>query len=181
MTLGAATASAQPAPSVRLPAAEVRPQAPQFPKNFEWLNTDQPLALDGNLKGHVVVLDFWTYCCINCMHILPDLEYLEQKYADQPVMVIGVHSAKFETEREAENIRQAIQRYRIHHPVIVDQDFAVWNSFGASAWPTFAIIDSSGETAGSVLSRSLVNTVRRVPSAASRMTWARPFTMVVAM
>lgn len=147
VALGGAVASAQ-AQAVRLPAPDVRPEVPQFPKTFEWLNTDQPLALDGNLKGHVVVLDFWTYCCINCMHILPDLEYLETKYADQPVMVIGVHSAKFEAEGEAENIRQAIQRYRIHHPVIVDQDFAVWNSYGANAWPTFAIIDSAGRIVG---------------------------------
>jgi thiol-disulfide isomerase/thioredoxin len=71
--------------------------APDFPKEFAWLNTDQPLSFKTNLKGQVVVIDFWTYCCINCMHVLPDLAFLEQKYKDQPVVVLGVHSSKFDT------------------------------------------------------------------------------------
>ncbi|MBI1374362.1 MAG: redoxin domain-containing protein [Phycisphaera sp.] len=131
---------------VRLPGN--RPAAPAFPDKFNWLNTDQPLALDGNLKGHVVILDFWTYCCINCMHILPDLEYIEHKYHDQPVIVVGVHSAKFETEKDASNINQAIQRYRIAHPVLVDEEHTVWNNYGVRAWPTFMVIDPEGKVVG---------------------------------
>ncbi len=83
--------------------------APPLSGAGEWMNTAQPLELAA-LRGKFVVLDFWTYCCINCMHILPELKKLEQKYADS-LVVIGVHSAKFATEREAENIRQAILRY----------------------------------------------------------------------
>ncbi|HKG23650.1 MAG TPA: thioredoxin-like domain-containing protein, partial [Blastocatellia bacterium] len=89
--------------------------APDFPPDVEWLNTGRPLSLR-DLRGKVVLLDFWTYCCINCMHIIPDLKKLEQKYAKE-LVVIGVHSAKFPGERETENIRQAVLRYEIEHPV----------------------------------------------------------------
>lgn len=127
-----------------------RVQAPEFPASFEWLNAKGPLSLGKQLKGQVVVLDFWTYCCINCMHVLPDLEYIEAKYADDPVVVIGVHSAKFDNEREAEQIGKAIARYRIGHPVIVDQEFGLWNLYGVRAWPTLVFIDTAGRIAGAV-------------------------------
>ena len=135
-------------PSIRLPAPQQRQKAPEFPSTFKWLNNDQPLQIHGNLKGHVIILDFWTYCCINCMHVLPDLEYLEHKYAGRPVAIIGVHSAKFTTEQDPTNIEQAIQRYRIEHPVIVDEDHAIWNSYGVRAWPSFMVIDSAGRAVG---------------------------------
>ncbi|XLU42425.1 hypothetical protein S245_037239, partial [Arachis hypogaea] len=69
-----------------------------------------------DLKGKVVVLDFWTYCCINCMHVLPGLEFLEKKYKDMPFIVVGVHSAKFDNEKDSEAIRNAVLRYDIIHP-----------------------------------------------------------------
>jgi thiol-disulfide isomerase/thioredoxin len=123
--------------------ALINPKAKDFPKGFTWLNTDRPLSLD-DLKGQIVVLDFWTYCCINCMHTLPDLEWVEKKYRGRPVVVIGVHSAKFNNEQEAENITEAIGRYEISHPVIVDRDMAVWQSYSVSGWPTIAVIDPKG-------------------------------------
>jgi thiol-disulfide isomerase/thioredoxin len=123
--------------------ALVNSKAKDFPKGFTWLNTDRPLSLD-DLKGHVVVLDFWTYCCINCMHTLPDLEWIEKKYHGRPVVVIGVHSAKFNNEQEAENITEAIGRYEIGHPVIVDRDMAIWQSYSVSGWPTIAVVDPKG-------------------------------------
>ncbi|MFH4316790.1 thioredoxin-like domain-containing protein, partial [Acinetobacter baumannii] len=83
-----------------------------------WLNTDRPLSLAA-LRGKIVLLDFWTYGCINCIHIIPDLKRLEAKYADQ-LVVIGVHSAKFDNERDTENIRRIILRYGIEHPVVND-------------------------------------------------------------
>lgn len=118
-------------------------KAHEFPKNFKWLNTKEQLSLD-KLKGHVVILDFWTYCCINCMHTLPDLAKIEQKYRWKRVVVIGVHSAKFFNEQDANNIEQAILRYEIEHPVIVDQNMQIWQSYGASGWPTIVIIDPAG-------------------------------------
>ena len=76
----------------------VRPEAPEFPP-LQWLNTDKPLSLR-ELRGKIVLLDFWTYCCINCIHIMPDLKKLEKKYPNE-LVVIGVHSAKFTNEKEA--------------------------------------------------------------------------------
>ncbi len=125
-----------------------RVRAPELPQTYSWLNTDKPLSLK-QLRGRVVILDFWTYCCINCLHILPNLKYLEQKYKDS-LTVIGVHSAKFDNEKETENIRQAILRYDIEHPVIVDSSFRVWQEYTVRAWPTLMIIDPEGYVIGSV-------------------------------
>jgi len=71
-----------------------------------WLNTAEPLTID-KLKGQVVLVDFWTYCCINCMHVMPELKFLEEKYKDQPFVVVGVHSGKFDQEKDIDNIRAA--------------------------------------------------------------------------
>jgi thiol-disulfide isomerase/thioredoxin len=129
------------------PFLEGEVNAPDFPSGIEWLNTERPLSLR-DLRGKVVLLDFWTYCCINCMHIIPDLKRLEAKYANQ-LVVIGVHSAKFTTEKGTDNIRQAILRYEIEHPVINDKDFEVWQSYTARAWPTLVLINPKGRVIGS--------------------------------
>ena len=121
--------------------------APELAGGTAWLNVSRPLTI-ADLKGKVVLLDFWTYCCINCMHIIPDLKKLETKYSKE-LAVIGVHSAKFQNEREAENIRQAILRYGIEHPVINDSNFAIWQAYGARAWPTLVLIDPEGDIIGS--------------------------------
>ena len=118
-------------------------KAPEFPNSALWLNTDRPLSLD-LLKGHVVLLDFWTYCCINCLHVLPDLAYLERKYREAPFLVIGVHAAKFDNEQDPENIRQAIIRHDIEHPVVVDNGHEIWNNYLVRAWPTFVLIGADG-------------------------------------
>ncbi|HKE04013.1 MAG TPA: thioredoxin-like domain-containing protein [Blastocatellia bacterium] len=121
--------------------------APDFPSGMEWLNSEKPVSLR-DLRGKIVLLDFWTYCCINCMHIIPDLKKLEAKYANQ-LVVIGVHSAKFQNEKGTENIRQAILRYEIGHPVINDKDFDVWHSYNADGWPTLVLINPKGKKVGS--------------------------------
>jgi thiol-disulfide isomerase/thioredoxin len=118
-------------------------KAPDFPKGFTWFNTDKPLSL-GDLNGQVVILDFWTYCCINCMHTIPDLEWIEKKYHDKPVIIIGVHSAKFSNEQEVDNIKEAIRRYEIHHPVIADRNMAIWQAHNVAGWPTLVVIDPRG-------------------------------------
>ena len=125
-----------------------RVRAPELPQNYPWLNTNKPLSIH-QLKGRVVILDFWTYCCINCLHVLPELKYLEQKYKDS-LTVIGVHSAKFDNEKEIENIRQAILRYDIEHPVLVDSGFRVWQQYAVRAWPTLMVIDPEGYVIGYV-------------------------------
>jgi thiol-disulfide isomerase/thioredoxin len=125
-----------------------RVRAPEITGGRGWLNTDKPLSLAA-LKGKVVLLDFWTYGCINCIHIIPDLKKLEEKYANQ-LVVIGVHSAKFENEKETENIRRIILRYEIEHPVYNDAEFKVWQSYGVRAWPTQILIDPAGYVIGSI-------------------------------
>jgi DNA-binding beta-propeller fold protein YncE len=126
--------------------ADVKVRAPEFPSGLTWLNS-QPLKL-GDLRGKVVLLDFWTYCCINCMHIIPDLKKLETEYKDD-LVIIGVHSAKFDNEKLTRNIKEAILRYDIRHPVINDNNFQVWNEYGARAWPTLVLIDPAGYIVGS--------------------------------
>jgi thiol-disulfide isomerase/thioredoxin len=128
--------------------ARERVHAPELEGGVAWLNTDTPLSLAG-LKGKIVLLDFWTYCCINCMHVIPDLKKLEAQYTDQ-LVVIGVHSAKFPNEGESENIRQAILRYEIEHPVINDREFRVWRQYGPRSWPTLVLIDPEGYIVGGV-------------------------------
>lgn len=120
--------------------------APEFPDGLEWLNTDHPIKI-ADLRGKIVLLDFWTYCCINCMHIIPDLKKLEAKYGDA-LVVIGVHSAKFAAEQGTENIRQAILRYEIEHAVVNDRDMDVWSQYTARAWPTVVLIDTRGKIVG---------------------------------
>ncbi len=119
--------------------------APVIPTGVDWLNVEAPLTLD-ELKGKVVLLDFWTYGCINCIHMIPTIEQLEEKYGDA-LAVIGVHSAKFANEGETTNIRQVVERYGLKHPVINDKDFTVWSAYspyGVNAWPTFVVIDPRG-------------------------------------
>src|SRR5438105_8633963 len=123
-----------------------RIRAPELTGARGWLNTDKPLTLSA-LKGKVVLLDFWTYGCVNCMHIIPDLKRLERKYPNE-LVVIGVHSAKFANEKETENIRRIILRYEIEHPVVNDADFAIWNAYAVNAWPTRCLIDPAGYIIG---------------------------------
>jgi thiol-disulfide isomerase/thioredoxin len=123
-----------------------RVRAPELSGGRGWLNTDKPLSLSA-LKGKVVLLDFWTYGCINCMHIIPDLKKLEKKYPNE-LVVIGVHSAKFENEKDTENIRRIVLRYEIEHPVVNDADFAIWKAYAVDAWPTRYLIDPAGYIIG---------------------------------
>src|ERR1051325_6278110 len=127
----------------QMPEYEGKVNAPDFPAGMEWLNTDRPISMR-ELRGKVVVLDFWTYCCINCMHIIPDLKRLEHKYANE-LVVIGVHSAKFTAEKGTENIRQAILRYEIEHPVVNDHDMQIWQEYTVRSWPTVFLIDPAGK------------------------------------
>ncbi|XP_027351864.1 protein SUPPRESSOR OF QUENCHING 1, chloroplastic isoform X2 [Abrus precatorius] len=117
---------------------------PEFPSKLDWFNT-APLQFRRDLKGKVVLLDFWTYCCINCMHVLPDLDVLEKKYKDMPFVVVGVHSAKFDNEKDSEAIRNAVLRYGITHPVVNDGDMYLWRKLGVNSWPTFAIVSPNGK------------------------------------
>lgn len=119
-----------------------RSRAPSLDGGVAWINTSGPIDIK-DLKGKFVVLDFWTYCCINCIHVLPELKKLEKAYPNE-VVVIGVHSAKFETEEDSKNISEAVQRYEIEHPVVNDSDHKIWNKYGVNSWPSLRIIDPEG-------------------------------------
>lgn len=123
-------------------------RAPQL-RGTAWLNTERPLSL-ADLRGKLVLLDFWTYCCINCLHVLEDLKYLEQKYAGKPFVVIGVHSPKFTNEDDAESVRQAIVRYGITHPVLLDSGRRTWDAYAVRGWPTLVLLDPRGYLLGQV-------------------------------
>ncbi len=134
----------------RAPAAPLarRPLAPEFPPGAAWLNTDRPLTLRA-LRGKIVLLDFWTYGCINCIHILPDLKRLERKYSSE-LVVISVHTAKFVNEDETANIRNAVLRYNIQHPILNDSGRRYWTAMGVTMWPTQVLIDPTGHVVGGV-------------------------------
>jgi len=123
-----------------------RVRAPELPGDLEWFNTPKPLTL-ASQRGKVVLLDFWTYCSINCMHVLPDLRYLENKYP-QTLTVIGVHSPKFENERVGAQLQKAINRHHIRHPVVNDPNFQLWRAYGIKAWPSIMVIDPEGYMVG---------------------------------
>jgi DNA-binding beta-propeller fold protein YncE len=116
--------------------------AQPFPGGDPWINTVGPIKLD-QLRGKFVLLDFWTLGCINCMHIIPELKKIESAWPNN-LVVIGVHSAKFQEEKDTKIIAQAVLRYGVEHPVINDSDFAVWKSFDIRAWPSLVLIDPEG-------------------------------------
>jgi DNA-binding beta-propeller fold protein YncE/peroxiredoxin len=123
-------------------------RAPEL-QGTAWFNTPQPLTL-ADLRGKLVLLDFWTYCCINCLHVLEDLKYLEAKYAGRPLAVIGIHSPKFTNEDDPESVRQAIARYGITHPVMLDSGRRTWDAYGVRGWPTLVLVDPRGYVLGRV-------------------------------
>lgn len=134
--------------------------APDFPEDAAWINASGPIQM-ADLRGKIVMLDFWTYGCINCIHIIPDLKRLEAEYPEE-LVVIGVHSAKFDSEGETDNIRRIVQRYEVEHPVINDSDFAVWNAYGVRAWPTVMVIDPFGKVVGQLSGEPLYSRIAPV-------------------
>ncbi len=124
--------------------------APEIDRpGFEWFNVAEPLSLE-RVRGKLVILDFWTYCCINCMQVLPSLRRVEEVFPDE-VVVIGVHSPKFAAERDAANLREAISRYGIVHPVVNDPDMVLWREYGVRAWPTLMFVSPTGAVIGQAL------------------------------
>jgi thiol-disulfide isomerase/thioredoxin len=119
-----------------------RVRAPEL-RAREWLNTGGRDLTLADLRGKIVLLDFWTFACINCLHVLDELRPLEEKYRDV-LVVIGVHSPKFEHERDPVALAAAVERYGVHHPVLDDADMLVWQQYAAKAWPTLAVIDPTG-------------------------------------
>lgn len=120
----------------------MRVRAPEL-RGRGWLNTGGKDLKLADLRGRIVILDFWTFCCINCLHVLDELRPLEQKYADV-LVIIGVHSPKFEHERDPEALAAAVERYGVDHPVLDDPTMDMWQQYAAKAWPTLSVVDPEG-------------------------------------
>lgn len=108
-----------------------------------WLNTGGRDVALADLRGKVVVLDFWTFCCINCLHVLDELRALEEQYRDV-LVIVGVHSPKFVHEADPVALAAAVERYEVHHPVLDDPDLVTWSAYTARAWPTLVVVDPEG-------------------------------------
>ena len=117
--------------------------APEFVGITKWLNTDNALTIK-SLKGKVILVDFWTYTCINCIRTLPFVTGWYEKYKDKGFVVVGVHTPEFEFEKKTENVLQAIKQYNINYPVAQDNDYATWNAYSNQYWPAKYLIDSKG-------------------------------------
>ncbi|RDC66024.1 thioredoxin-like domain-containing protein [Adhaeribacter pallidiroseus] len=124
-----------------------RVNAPEINTKYGWLNTKGKSYFINDFKGKIVLLDFWTLGCINCQHIIPDLQRLEAEYPEE-LVVIGVHSAKFDNEKMQHAIRKAILKFGIKHPVVNDAGFEVWKHYAVNAWPTIVLIDPDGKVIG---------------------------------
>jgi cytochrome c biogenesis protein CcdA/thiol-disulfide isomerase/thioredoxin len=120
-------------------------QAPDFTGNQDWFNTPggQPLTMEG-LRGRVVLIDFWTYTCINCIRTLPYLEAWQQRYGNEGLTIVGVHSPEFPFEKDADNVRAAIAQNHLTYPVVQDNDLATWDAWGNQFWPADYLVDANG-------------------------------------
>ncbi|HEY4317867.1 MAG TPA: thioredoxin family protein [Herbaspirillum sp.] len=117
--------------------------APEFSGIDKWLNSD-PLTMQ-QLRGKVVLVDFWTYTCINCINTLPYVKSWDQKYRDKGLAVIGVHTPEYPFERSTDNVKTAIKRFDLRFPVAQDNRYATWNAYDNQYWPAFYLIDKKGK------------------------------------
>ena len=118
-------------------------RAPDFRPDLDWINTGgRSLALK-DFRGRVLLLDFWTYCCINCIHMVPELRRIESLFPDE-VVVVGVHSGKYTNERVSANIARACERLGVEHPVLNDRQFRTWREYAVNAWPTLVVVSPGG-------------------------------------
>ena len=133
-------------PGVGTPALPVLGTAPPFTGTQDWFNTpgDRPLTLAG-LRGRVVLVDFWTYTCINCIRTLPYLEAWDAKYARKGLTIVGVESPEFPFEKDAGNVANAIRQFGIRYPVVQDNNLATWNAWANQYWPADYLVDKTGQ------------------------------------
>ncbi|QES49233.1 alkyl hydroperoxide reductase [Streptomyces venezuelae] len=125
------------------PRRRARVRAPELIGKGGWLNTGGTELSLADLRGKIVIADFWTFCCINCLHVLDELRELEEKHRDT-VVIIGVHSPKFVHEADHQAVVDAVERYEVHHPVLDDPELVTWKQYAVRAWPTLVVIDPEG-------------------------------------
>ncbi|MFE0473371.1 thioredoxin-like domain-containing protein [Streptomyces sp. NPDC058947] len=138
-----------------------RVRAPELTGEGGWLNTGGQQYTLADLRGRIVILDFWTFCCINCLHVLDELRELEEKHRDT-VVVIGVHSPKFAHEAEHGAVADAVERYGVEHPVLNDPELATWKQYAVRAWPTLVVIDPEGYVVAQHAGEGHVHAIERL-------------------
>ncbi|WP_432545282.1 NHL domain-containing thioredoxin family protein [Kineococcus sp. SYSU DK004] len=149
MTTSSTRSTTPASTSASTPATRrTRVRAPQL-EGRRWLNTGgRELGL-ADLRGKVVLLDFWTSCCVNCLHVLDELREVEERFSDV-LVVVGVHSPKFRFEAEPATLDAAVERYAVHHPVLDDPELRTWGAYTARAWPTLVVVDPEGYVVASM-------------------------------
>lgn len=125
---------------ILIPAAKAA-EAPDFGKG-NWINSD-PLTL-AKLRGHVVIVEFWTYGCYNCRNTLPAVKEWDTKYRDRGLTIVGVHTPETDSEYSLENVRKEVPALGIKYPVVTDNDYQTWKAYGVEAWPTMVLLDKQG-------------------------------------
>ncbi|MGK5695620.1 NHL domain-containing thioredoxin family protein [Streptomyces sp. URMC 128] len=138
-----------------------RVRAPELTGKGGWLNTGGQQYTLADLRGRIVILDFWTFCCINCLHVLDELRELEDKHRDT-VVVIGVHSPKFVHEAEHQAVVDAVERYGVEHPVLDDPELATWKQYAVRAWPTLVVVDPEGYVVAQHAGEGHVHAIERL-------------------
>ncbi|WP_225808618.1 thioredoxin-like domain-containing protein [Streptomyces spinosus] len=138
-----------------------RVRAPELIGKGGWLNTGETQYTLADLRGRIVVLDFWTFCCVNCLHVLDELRELEEKHRDT-LVVIGVHSPKFVHEAEHQAVADAVERYGVAHPVLDDPELATWKQYAVRAWPTLVVIDPEGYVVAQHAGEGHVHAIERL-------------------
>ncbi len=134
--------AAPPQSGTNVPDEASLPLMPPFEGATQWFNL--PPLTGGSLRGKVVLVDFWTYSCINCLRTLPYLEAWDEKYRDQGLVIVGVHTPEFAFEKDPRNVGQAIRDLGIKYPVVMDNRYAIWNAYNNQYWPAHYLIDAQG-------------------------------------
>ena len=131
----------QAAPTASAQAASA-PLAPEFKGINHWINSE-PLTME-QLRGKVVLVEFWTYSCINCIHVLPHVKQWHQRYKDQGLVVVGVHTPEYGYEKILGNVQSAVKRFDIEYPVAQDNGYKTWNAYGNRYWPALYLVGRDG-------------------------------------
>ncbi|MFP8886561.1 NHL domain-containing thioredoxin family protein [Streptomyces mangrovi] len=148
-------------PASATPRRRARVRAPELVGKGGWLNTGGKELTLADLRGRITVLDFWTFCCVNCLHVIDELRELEERHGDT-VVVVGVHSPKFVHEAEHRAVVDAVERYGVHHPVLDDPELATWKQYAVRAWPTLVVIDPEGYVVAQHAGEGHVHAIERL-------------------
>lgn len=118
-------------------------KAPEFTQIAGYLNTDPTITI-ADLKGKVVLVHFWTYTCINCIHTIPYLNEWYKNYSDKGLVIVGIHTPEFDFEKNIDNVKEAVKDYKIKYPVLQDNNYATWNAYENKYWPRDYVVDTEG-------------------------------------